>query len=304
MRIITDCRDIGEENRGAVLAIGNFDGVHRGHRRIIAVARDMAVRTGAKCAVLTFAPHPRRLFRPDDPPFCIAPSPLKEKLLESCGVDFLFSLHFDWNFASQSAAEFIENVLRRGIGPSHIVIGRDFAFGQLRKGTPETLRQAGFPVTILENIADEEGTRYSSSTVRTALRRGEIAEANKLLGWEWEIAGIVVKGDQRGRTIGFPTANVSLGETLHPAYGVYASFVRIEGETLWRAAATNIGIRPMFEVPVGQIEAHILDFSGDIYGKILRVKPVKRLRGEAKFHSLEELIAQIEKDCLDVRMIL
>lgn len=304
MRIITDYRIINEESRGAVLAIGNFDGVHRGHRRIIDVARDIAARTGVKCAALTFAPHPRTLFRPDDPPFCIAPPPLKEKLLESCGVDCLFSLHFDWDFASQSAEEFIQNVLRCGIKPSHIVVGSDFAFGQLRKGTPETLKQAGFAVTILDDAGDEEGARYSSSAVRAALRHGKIAKANGILGWEWEIEGIIVKGDQRGRTLGFPTANVHLGQTIHPAYGVYASFVMIEGESIWRPAATNIGIRPMFEVPTGQIEAHILDFSGDIYDKILRVKPVTRLRGEAKFNSLESLVTQIEKDCSDVRAVL
>lgn len=291
-------------HRGGVLAIGNFDGVHRGHQALLAAARKLADAGGTTLGVMTFEPHPRRLFRPDDPPFRITPPAVKHRRLAQSRVDYVLSLPFDWDFASQSADTFIANILKAGPAPAHIVVGNDFAFGQLRKGTPQTLRDAGFAVTVLEKVADEGEDPLSSSRIRDELCRGEIATANDMLGWDWEIEGVVCKGDQRGRTIGYPTANVRLGDTLHPSYGIYATWVQIEGETPWRAAATNIGIRPMFELKVGQVEAYILDYTGDLYGKTLRVRPVAKLRGEAKFDSLESLITQIEKDCAETRAIL
>jgi riboflavin kinase/FMN adenylyltransferase len=304
MQTYTDHRNLPPAARDGVMAIGNFDGVHRGHAALLARAREIAAAAGLGVGVMTFEPHPRRLFRPDDPPFRITPPAAKARRLDAAGVDTLISLPFDWPFASQSAEDFITHVLRAGPNPAHIVVGSDFAFGQLRKGTPQTLRDAGFAVTVLDKIADEGDDAFSSSRVRQALCEGRIADANAILGWDWEIEGVVVKGDQRGRTIGYPTANVPLGDTLHPAYGIYATWVMIDGENTWRPAATNIGIRPMFELKVGQVEAHILDFSGDIYGKTLRIKPVARLRGEAKFDSLESLITQIDKDCAQARAIL
>jgi riboflavin kinase/FMN adenylyltransferase len=304
MQLYHDYKNLPSAARGGVLAIGNFDGVHRGHQALLAAARVSADKNGTPMGVMTFEPHPRRLFRPDDPPFRITPPAVKHRRLAESGVDFILSLPFDWNFASQSAQDFIDRVLKAGPDPAHIVVGSDFAFGQLRKGTPQTLRDAGFAVTVLDKVADEGEDPLSSSRIREALCRGEIATANDMLGWAWEIEGIVVKGDQRGRTIGFPTANVMLGDTLHPAYGIYATWVQIEGEAQWRPAATNIGIRPMFELKVGQVEAYIMDYSGDLYGTALRIRPVARLRGEAKFDSLDALVAQIEKDCADARDIL
>ncbi|PJB72006.1 MAG: bifunctional riboflavin kinase/FMN adenylyltransferase [Alphaproteobacteria bacterium CG_4_9_14_3_um_filter_47_13] len=304
MDVINNYKKIKERFRDSVLVIGNFDGVHRGHRRLIEDAKKIAQKQGKKLAILTFEPHPRKLFRPDDPPFLITPGAIKKRQLVQCGIDTLFSLVFDWDFASQSAENFIRHILKEGLQPAHIVVGFDFAFGQLRKGTPQMIRDSGLEVTIREQIADEDGSKFGSSAIRAALRHGDIDRANHLLGWEWEMEGLIVKGNRRGRELGYPTANVNLGDTIHPAYGVYASMVNIEGETRWRQAATNIGIRPMFEVPIGQIEAHILDFDRDIYGKTLRIKPVKRLRGEAKFNSLEELITQIKQDCITVRNLL
>lgn len=304
MELYRDIAGLPGEQRGAVVAIGNFDGVHRGHRALLGHAKNIAAARGVPSGVLTFEPHPRALLRPDDPPFRITPAPVKARKLSECGVDFLFSLPFDWPFASQSAEAFINNVLKNGIAPAHIVVGSDFRFGQLRAGTPDMLKAAGFDVTILDMVADEGEGKYSSSRIRQLLQEGDIATANEALGWEWEIEGVVVKGDQRGRTIGYPTANVHLGDTLHPAYGVYATWAQIEGEEEWRASATNIGIRPMFELKAGQVETYIFDFDGDIYGKTLRVKPVKRLRGEAKFANLDELVAQIGRDCEAAKAIL
>ena len=174
----------------------------------------------------------------------------------------------------------------------------------MRKGTIETLENAGFEVRAVNKIASQEGEIYSSSLIRQSLRHGKIERANEILGWDWEMRGIVVKGDQRGRELGFPTANVALGDTVHPAYGVYATLTRIEGEDVWHASATNIGIRPMFEIPTAQIETYIFDFDRDIYDQVIHVRPVKRLRSEAKFNSLDELIAQMNEDCAQAREIL
>jgi riboflavin kinase/FMN adenylyltransferase len=290
-----------------VIVIGNFDGVHRGHRTLIDLARAKAKELNAPVGVLTFEPHPRALFRPDDPVFRLTPEAIKERQLEQAGVDILYSLKFDWDFASLSPQQFIDDVLRAGLNPAHIIVGQDFCFGQLRKGTTQTLIDQGLPVTAIDKVVDEDGDDVSSSAIRQELRFGNIEAANALLGWDWEMEGVVVQGDQRGRTIGFPTANVHLGDTLHPAYGIYATYVKIveDGpDAPWLPAATNIGIRPMFELQVGQIESYIFDFNRDIYGKTLRIKPVKRLRGEAKFESLEALIAQIEQDCVEARKIL
>jgi len=291
--------------KGGVIAIGNFDGVHKGHRALLAEAKKSAIAKKVPFGVLTFEPHPRKLFRPDDPPFRITPPAIKRRLIEGCGADFIVSLPFDWNFASQSAEEFVQNILKQGLNPAQVVIGFDFRFGQLRKGSLETIRTAGIEVDAIGAVGNNAGDKYSSTTIRELLRLGEIEKANALLGWEWEIEGPVFRGDRRGHELGYPTANVLLGDVLHPAYGIYATLVQIEGETQWRMAATNIGIRPMFEVKEGQVEAHILGFPDrDIYGKILRVRPVKRLRGEAKFASLEALIAQIEQDCAQTQEIL
>lgn len=299
MTVFTDLNDLP---KGAVIAIGNFDGVHLGHRALLAQGKKIAAAENKPFGVLTFEPHPRSLFRPDEAPFRITPPAIKHRLLQSCGVDFIVSLSFDWDFASQSADDFVRNILVNALAPAHVIVGFDFRFGQLRKGSSETIRAAGIDVTEFAPALDGTGEKYSSTAVRQALRLGNIGEANAILGWDWEIEGPVVRGDRRGHDLGFPTANVLLGNVLHPSYGIYATLVLIEGETAWRPAATNIGIRPMFELKQGQVEAHILDFEDrDIYGKTLRIKPVKKLRGEAKFASLEALIAQISTDCGQTR---
>ena len=305
MKIFKSLTEISKEAQNAVIAIGNFDGVHRGHQALIKKAKEVAKAQNLPVGVLTFEPHPRALFQPSQPPARITPKDLKAYRLNDENVDILISLPFDWNFASQSAEDFIQNILINGLQAAHIIVGHDFHFGQMRKGTAETIKEAGLKIDVVPPINDEHDEIISSSRIREYLKHGEIDQANKLLGWNWEIQGEVVKGDQRGRELGYPTANVMLKNTLHPAYGIYACYVQIEGEQEWLKAATNIGIRPMFEVTEGQVEAHILDFPfREIYGKKLRVKPVARIRSEAKFNSLDELIVQMEKDCVKAREIL
>jgi riboflavin kinase / FMN adenylyltransferase len=305
MQCFDNLRVLPQDVKGAVIAVGNFDGVHRGHQALLREARGIADKLEKKLGVLTFEPHPRRLFRPGDPPFRLTPLAVKKRRLDECGIDLLFSLPFDWDFASQSAEQFIDRVLKDSLAPAHIIVGKDFCFGQLRKGNPETLKESGLAVDIIEKVVcDEEGDSISSSRIRQSLRSGDTESANRWLGWPWEIEGAVVRGDRRGRELGFPTANVGLGETLHPAYGVYASLVKIGNGTEWLPSATNIGIRPMFELAEGQMETFIFDFDRDIYGQSPRVRPVKRLRGEAKFENLAALIAQMKDDCEQARRIL
>ncbi len=305
MKVYSTLRDIPSDAQNAVFAIGNFDGVHHGHQALITRAKEIAKINNKPVGVLTFEPHPRALFQPSQPPARLTPFALKEQRLREEDIDILVSLPFNWDFASQTAEDFIQNILKDGLNAAHIVVGHDFHFGQMRTGTPETIKNAGLPIDIVAPIKDTHDEIISSSRIREYLKIGDIESANKLLGWHWEIQGEIVKGDQRGRELGYPTANVMLKNTLHPAYGIYACYVRIEGEKEWLKAATNIGIRPMFEVAEGQVEAHILDFPfREIYGKTLRIKPVTRIRSEAKFNSLDDLIIQMEKDCAKARDIL
>lgn len=309
MEIFKTVSDLPSYAKGAIVAIGNFDGVHRGHQALLAEARDLAQAQSRPFGVLTFEPHPRALFQPDAPPYRIVSAEMKAERLQAFGVDILYALTFNWDFASQSAQAFIQRILIEGLGAAHVVVGQDFRFGQMRKGTPSDIQNAGVPVTTIEKIIAEDEQELSSSHIRQLLRQGQIQEANSLLGWDWELRSVVVKGDQRGRELGYPTANFPLDDRqdfalVHPAYGVYAARVQVEGEEQWRRAAINIGIRPMFETPQARVESFILDFSGDLYGKILRVRPVQFLRSEAKFNSLDELIVQMDKDCQQARGIL
>ena len=305
MQIFNTTNDIPIEAKGCVIAIGNFDGVHKGHKALLNKARALAKASDYKLGVLTFEPHPRHLFQPDLPPARLTPLTMKAERLEDESIDYLFSLPFDWDFASQTADDFIENILKQGLNAAHIIIGYDFKFGQLRKGNAETIKQAGINLTVIDAIEDNQNDIISATRIRENLRKGDIALANSLLGWDWEIRGQVFRGDRRGHELGYPTANVLLKDTIHPDYGIYACYVQIEGEDEWLSAATNIGIRPMFEVQVGQVEAHILDFPDrDIYDKQLLIRPIQRLRGEAKFNSLDDLIVQMDKDCAQAREIL
>ena len=293
------------EWRGGVVALGNFDGVHRGHQMLIRHAATRAKALGAPLLVLTFEPHPRRFFVPDTGPFRLTLLPAKVRLLAECGVQAVLAQRFDVGFAALSADAFIDDVLLAGLGARHVVCGYDFTFGARRGGNVERLREdgktKGLGVTVLDPVM-REGEIYSSTSIREALRAGWASEAAELLGHDWEIEGPVELGDQRGRTIGFPTANVALGEHLRPRFGVYAVRALVEGT--WRDAVANLGRRPTFGKLQENFEVHLFDFSGDLYGKTLRVALIDFIRPEMKFAGLDQLKAQIAADGQAARKIL
>ena len=292
--------------------MGNFDGLHKGHAALIAKAGAIAGAHDAPAAVLTFEPHPRNVFLPGCEPFRLTPFRVKEREIARLGVDFMFIQHFDAEFAKQSAESFIGEVMVDAIGVSHVVVGHDCTFGNKRRGTPEMLREhgaaKGFDVTVVEPVRGGDAV-YSSTHIRELLKAGKPREAAAQLGRFWEIDGRVALGDQRGRTIGFPTANLGLGEYLRPALGVYAVRVSgdgpddpLDGEMIDGVA--NIGLRPTVGGLVPRLEAHLFDISHDLYGRHLRVALVDFIRPERKFASFMELKDQIAADAQTARDIL
>jgi len=308
MRILRHPAALEPAERGSVVAIGNFDGVHLGHQIVIGRAREIARGLGAPLAVLTFEPHPYGVFNPKAPPFRLTLLRGKARALEALGVDLLFVLHFDLAFAQVSAEDFAREVIVAGAQARHALVGYDFHFGHKRRGTPALLQELGarlgFGVTVVQPIAAPGGAVYSSTRIREHLAEGRPREAAVLLGRPFEIEGRVEAGDRRGHTIGFPTANLSLGDFLRPAGGVYAVRVAIESEAGWRDGVANLGTRPTVGGTDLRLETHLFDFAGDLYGKHLRVALVDYLRPERKFSGLEELKAQIAADAARARAIL
>ena len=291
--------------KGGAVALGNFDGVHKGHQTLLARTAEHASALDAPLLVLTFEPHPRRFFVPDTGPFRLTMLAAKLRLLEQYGVQAALAQQFDTAFAALSADAFVDEVLLAGMGARHVVCGYDFTFGARRGGNVEMLREMagrkGFGVTVLDPVM-REGEIYSSTSIREALRAGWPSEAAELLGHAWEIEGVVEQGDKRGRTIGFPTANVALGEHLRPRFGVYAVRALIDGG--WRAGVANLGRRPTIGKLQENFEVHVFDFAGDLYGKTLRVALVDFIRPEMKFSGLDQLKAQIAADGTAARSIL
>ena len=313
LRIVRHPSSGSTHPRGAVLALGNFDGLHRGHAALIGEARDRAHARGVPAGVLTFEPHPRSVFMPESEPFRLTPLRVKEREIARLEVDLLFVQHFDPAFAKKSAESFVEEVLLGAVGVTHIVVGHDCTFGNRRRGTPEMLREAGdrhgFGVTVIEPVRGADAAVYSSTHIRELLREGRPRDAAAQLGRYWEIDGRVAVGDRRGRTIGFPTVKLGRGEYLRPAFGVYA--VRVSGDGAddpfdGRSidGVANIGMRPTVGTPEPRLEAHLFDFDGDLYGRHLRVSLADFIRPEKKFAGLDALKAQIAEDAARARAIL
>lgn len=293
--------------RGAVVAIGNFDGVHLGHRAVIADARAAADARGAPLSVMTFEPHPRAFFAPGLPPFRLTSLPAKARALAACGVDHLYVVAFDRAFASISAQAFVADVLARDLGAVAVAIGEDFKFGRGREGNLAFLRRAApaFGIAIVEvPKAAVGGSAVSSRRIRELLQRGALEDAAGLLGRPWELEGPVVHGDKLGRTLGYPTANLDLGDQLRPRIGIYAVEALLEGETFWRGGVASLGTRPTVGGEDLRFEAHVFDFSGDLYGRTLRVRLLRYLRDEMKLDGVEALIRKMRDDEAEARAVL
>ena len=307
MRLFRHHTEIPVEARGAVVALGNFDGLHLGHQKVIGEALRLAGELDAPCGVLTFEPHPRAYFQPDKPAFRLTPFRIKLRQLDAIGVDYLYLLSFDRAMAERSPESFIVEVLGQGLEPIHLVVGYDFVFGKGRSGNAAMLgdlgRAAGFAVTSVPAAADAEGVVYSSTKVRERLAAGDPPGAARVRGRPWENEGRVERGDKRGRLLGFPTANVAIGDYLQPALGVYAVKAGIdEGRgTRWLDGVANLGRRPTVGGTRVQLETHLFDFAGDLYGRHLRVALIDFIRPERKFDGLEALKAQIAADSAEAR---
>lgn len=309
MHILRHHTPVPRPLQGGVYALGNFDGVHKGHQIVIDEARRVAKELDVPLGVLVFEPHPKQFFFPNEPFFRLTPFRAKARLLASLGVEILAALPFDAAMAKRQAPEFILDVLVNGLHASHVVAGYDFRFGKGRTGDASILSymgcEEGYGVSIVEEVA-HEGEAYSSTRIRERLAAGDPRGAADLLGHWWTVETHVMTGDQRGRTIGFPTANLALEDHVQPALGVYAVRVEIEDgphKGHYNGVA-NFGKRPTFDKKDVILEVHLFDFDGDIYGHHIAVSFVDYLRPEQKFDGLDALKAQIAKDSAKAREIL
>lgn len=309
MKIFKSYTKIPADCQGAVVAMGNFDGVHLGHQSVIALARAAAATSNAPLGVVTFEPHPRQIFAPDAPDFRLMNAETRAHRINKLGIDALFELPFNIALSQLTAEDFARDVLANGLKVKHVVIGADFRFGKGRQGDTDMLcafgREMGFGVTVAPLVSDEKGD-YSSTAIREALSTGHPEDAARILGHWHRIDGIVEKGDQRGRELGFPTANIALDGLHLPKFGVYAVlFDVLDGplQGTYRGAA-SLGIRPTFGVNKPNLETYLFDFTGDLYGASVSVALVAYQRAEEKFDSLEDLIKQMNIDCFKAREIL
>lgn len=287
------------------MAIGNFDGVHKGHQALIARTREAAAGLGVRTGALVFEPHPREYFQPARPFFRLTPLPQKLRLLEVYGVDLTFVIPFDRELAAMSAETFVERVLVAGLGVAHVVIGHNFLFGKSRSGNAPQMAELGktfgFGVSIVPPIGSG-GEIYSSSAIRAELAQGDITGAAEMLGHRWKVSGIVQGGARRGTGLGYPTANIALGKGATLAHGIYAVHVGVDGTR--HQGAAYLGTRPTFDDGSPVLEVFLFDFDGDLYGREIEVEFVEYLRGDRKFAGPDELKVQMDADCARAREIL
>jgi riboflavin kinase/FMN adenylyltransferase len=294
---------VPERLRGGIVALGNFDGFHKGHQAVVGRAVERARSEGRPALVATFEPHPMRFFRPESPWFRLTPSEQRARLIEAAGVDAVYVFRFDAAFAAATPQEFVSDWLAARIGAAGVVTGEDFTFGRNRGGDIAMLRSLGEAHGLTADAVSpvtDGGEPVSSTRIRRALREGDCETAARLLTRPFTIEGVVEHGDKRGRAIGYPTANVALANYVRPRFGIYAVRGRLADGRMLEGAA-NLGIRPTFEPPKELLEPHFFDFDGDLYGQRVEVELISFLRDEAKFDGIEALTAQMEADCAEAR---
>ncbi|MDA8082119.1 MAG: bifunctional riboflavin kinase/FAD synthetase [Nitrospiraceae bacterium] len=298
MRLITDLKDLQQQRYDrSILTLGNFDGLHRGHQELINMVITRARETGAVSMVVTFRPHPLKILCPEKCPPLISIYEEKIKLIGDLGIDVLVKIPFTLEFAGMAPEAFVRDVLCHMLGAREIFVGANYRFGRERKGTVQTLsdlgRECGFIVREVEQISFG-GEVISSTKIRQLLKDGEVGHAARLLGRDYAITGVVVRGDGRGRTLGFPTANIAPKHAIIPSHGVYA--VRLYVREMFYDGIANIGVRPTFDKQILSIEANLFDFNEDIYGEEISVYFLEKIRDEKKFGSVDELVSQIRQD--------
>jgi len=293
--------------RGAIIALGNFDGFHRGHQAVARAAIEWARAEGRPSVIATFDPHPVRHFRPDLPPFRLTTLEQRQELYLAAGATAMLVFHFDGELAGTSAEDFVRVLLAQHLGVAGVVTGEDFTFGKGRVGNRAMLEALGREVGIASRAVApviDGGEPVSSSRIRDALRAGDPQEAARLLSRPFAIRGVVEHGDKRGREIGFPTANLAIESYLRPRYGIYAVTGRVLATGQELQGAANLGVRPQFEPAKELLEPHFFDFSGELYGQEIEVAFHHFLRPEAKFDGLDALVAQMDADCARARELL
>lgn len=295
-----------EALRGAIIALGNFDGFHRGHQAVVGEALRWAAEEGRPAIVATFDPHPVQIFKPETPPFCLTTLAQRQELFAAAGADAMLVFHFDRAMASMSPAEWVGGIVARHLGAAGVVTGQDFTFGKGRGGNPAVLAElggaSGVAARAVGPVHDDIGP-ISSSRIRNALQAGDCEEATRLLTRPFAMRGVVQHGDKLGRTIGYPTANLPLNGYLRPRFGIYAVTGHLPGGRVVQGAA-NIGVRPTFDPPKELLEPYFFDFAEDLYGQEIEVAFHHFLRPEAKFDSLEALTEQMARDCDEARRLL
>jgi len=307
MRVIKEWKGLMARDRGAAVALGNFDGVHRGHQQVIALAAKAARAAGLPLGVISFDPHPRRIFQPEAPAFRLMRPAQQARALEALGVDLFYVLPFDEEMKGLSDQDFARLVLHEGLDVRHVAVGFDISFGKGRTGNPATMRtygeRLGFGVSVAEAVADTDGEKYSSTGVRDALREGRPEDAAAILGRPFAIEGPVQRGRQLGRELGFPTANVHLDDYVQPRFGVYATRTRLpDGREI--PGVANIGVNPTVGEVAPLLEVWLFDFDEDIYDQTIETDLITFLRPEAKFGSLQEMVDQVMRDADQARKIL
>lgn len=309
MKTLQTYTNLKSRDQGAVIALGNFDGLHRGHQAVIARAQAIADEINAPLGIGLFRPHPYRFFKPDAAPFRLMSARIRAQVMDDLGVKFLYEIPFSDALRELDDTQFVEQVLHRGLAIRHVVVGEDYGFGKNRCGNVESLtrlcEERGIGVTAISQVGLHKlYHKYGSTEIRQALQDGDVFYAQHMLSRPWQVDGIVQQGQQRGRTINFPTANLDFADLVRPKFGVYVVEVRIDGEDLWRPGVANTGNRPTVDGEEARLEVHLFDFDRDLYGQLIDVRFRSFIRPEKKFESFEALKIQIEKDANGARAIL